>query len=72
VLDVVGLVILPQQALVADSIMFCNYALITIGDKLDGVTITALIIYGLGLFSGGCGRISYTNAGTTSIFQAWT
>jgi hypothetical protein len=46
-MDIVGWAILPEQALIADAIMFCNYALITIGHQLDAVTITVLIIYGM-------------------------
>jgi hypothetical protein len=47
VMDIVGWAILPEQALIADAIMFCNYALIRIGHQLDAVTITVLIIYGM-------------------------
>jgi hypothetical protein len=51
VLDVMGWVLLPEQALVADAIMFCNYALITVGHELDGVTTTVLVIFAVGLMT---------------------
>jgi hypothetical protein len=45
VMDVVGWVILPEQALMADAIMFMNYALITVGYELGCVTITVIVIF---------------------------
>jgi hypothetical protein len=50
-MDVVGWVILPEQALIADSIMFCNYTLITGGKELGGVTTTVLIIFAVALMT---------------------
>jgi hypothetical protein len=47
VMDVLGWVILPEQALMADAIMFSNYALIMIGYELGGVTITVIVIFAL-------------------------
>jgi hypothetical protein len=49
--DLLGWVILPEQALIADAIMFCNYALITIGDQLDAVTVHVLVIFGVALMT---------------------
>jgi hypothetical protein len=43
--DVIGWVILPEQALIADAILFCNYSLITGGQQLGGVTTTVLVIF---------------------------
>jgi hypothetical protein len=43
--DTFGWLVIPEQALIADSIMFCNYALITIWDELDGPTAAVLIIF---------------------------
>jgi hypothetical protein len=51
VMDVAGWVILPEQALVADAIMFCNYALITGGEELGGVTTTVLVIFAVALMN---------------------
>jgi hypothetical protein len=51
VMDVMGWVILPEQALIADAIMFINYALITVGYELDGVTTTVLVIFAVGLMT---------------------
>jgi hypothetical protein len=45
VMDVMGWVILPEQALMADAIMFMNYALITVGYELGGITITVIVIF---------------------------
>jgi hypothetical protein len=51
-MDVAGWVILPEQALVADAIMFCNYALIIGGQQLGGVTRTVLVIFAVALMTG--------------------
>jgi hypothetical protein len=40
-----GWLVILEQALIADSIMFCNYAMITIGKELDGATGAVLIIF---------------------------
>jgi hypothetical protein len=45
VMDVIGWVILPEQALIADAIMFNNYTLITGGQELGVVTTTVLVIF---------------------------
>jgi hypothetical protein len=50
-MDVMGWVILPEQALMADAIMFCNYALITVGHELDVVTTTVLVIFAVVLMT---------------------
>jgi hypothetical protein len=44
-----GWLIIPEEALIADSIMFCVYALMTIGKALDGATAIVLIIFAGGL-----------------------
>jgi hypothetical protein len=49
VMDVVGWVILPEQALMGDSIMFCNYTLITGGKELGAVPTSVLIIFAVAL-----------------------
>jgi hypothetical protein len=46
-IDVVGWIILPEQALTADAIMFSNYTLITGGQELGGVTTTILVIFAM-------------------------
>jgi hypothetical protein len=51
-MDVMGWVILPEQALLADAIMFCNYALITVGHELGGLTTTVLVIFAVVLMTG--------------------
>jgi hypothetical protein len=45
VMDVMGAIILPEQALMADAIMFSNYTLITGGAGLGAVTTTILVIF---------------------------
>jgi hypothetical protein len=40
-----GWLVIPEQALIADSIIFCNYALITIGKALDSATAAVLVIF---------------------------
>jgi hypothetical protein len=47
--DAFGWLILPQGALIGDAILFCNYALISIGDELDGITATVLVTFAAGL-----------------------
>jgi hypothetical protein len=44
-MDVVGWVILPEQALMADASLFSNYTLITGGQELGVVTTTVLVIF---------------------------
>jgi hypothetical protein len=51
VMDIVGWLILPEQALMADAIMFCNYSLITGGQELGGVTTTILVIFAVVLIT---------------------
>jgi hypothetical protein len=51
VVDIVGWVILPEQALMADAVMFCNYSLITVGHELGGLTNSVLVIFALGLMN---------------------
>jgi hypothetical protein len=51
VMDVMGWSILPEQALIADAIMFINYALITVGYELGGITITVIVIFAVGLMT---------------------
>jgi hypothetical protein len=50
-MDVVGWVILPEQALMADAIMFSNYTLITGGQELGGVTTSVLVIFAVVLMT---------------------
>jgi hypothetical protein len=47
--DAFGWLILPQLTLIGDAILFCNYALISIGDELDGMTATVLVTFAAGL-----------------------
>jgi hypothetical protein len=51
VIDSMGWAILPEQALIADAIMFCNYALITVGHELGGVTTAVLVIFAVVLMT---------------------
>jgi hypothetical protein len=51
-MDVMGWVILPEQALIADAILFSNYALIIGGQQLGGVTTTVLVIFAVALMTG--------------------
>jgi hypothetical protein len=50
-MDVVGWIILPEQALMADAIMFSNYSLITGGEELGGLTTTVLVIFAVVLMT---------------------
>jgi hypothetical protein len=50
-MDVMGWAILPEQALMADAIMFSNYTLITGGQELGGVTTTILLIFAMVLMT---------------------
>jgi hypothetical protein len=51
VMDVMGWAILPEQALIADAIMFINYALITVGYELGGITITVIVVFAVVLMT---------------------
>jgi hypothetical protein len=51
IIDNAGWVILPEQVLIADAIMFSNYTLITGGQELGGVATSVLVIFAVGLMT---------------------
>jgi hypothetical protein len=59
-----GWLVIPEEAFVADSIMFCIYALMTIGKALDGATAAVLII-----FAGGLMFIMFTVLEASGMFH---